>query len=248
MFLNAPPEERLEPRTERYEPAPRTNYFSLIGSVCLDFCVVVNRHDILFGEVYDRFIAATKVWTVLCTRFVWFGFRPVNRSALDQTHIFLELLEPYVLNDKLTSLPPTVMKAFVEHYISTGQAAAVERCLLHLNARTMDLDLTIRLCLQYNLFSALVYVLNNGTNDYTTPVDILLVYSLDIKAGLMKSLMKRAAQVPADMMTPSLAGDGTMTMRLVGTPDDRKSLGLKLLLYIQVRYCSSLLSLAVAFP
>jgi hypothetical protein len=127
------------------------------------------------------------------------------------------------------------MKAFVDHYISTGQVAAVERCLLHLNSRTMDLDLTIRLCLQYNLFSALVYILNNGTNDYTTPIDILLVYSLDIKAGLMKSLMKRAAQAPADMMTPSLSGDGAMTMRLVGTPDERRALGLKLLLYIQVR-------------
>jgi hypothetical protein len=61
MFLSAPPEERSEPRTERYEPAPRTHYFSLIGGVCLDYCVVINRPDILFGEVFDRFTAAGKV-------------------------------------------------------------------------------------------------------------------------------------------------------------------------------------------
>ena len=183
-------------------------------------------------------------------------------------------MEPYILNDKLTTLPPTVMKDFVEHYIGTGQIPTVERCLLHLNARwppipllalpcligrcvctvvdlrccawcrTMDLDLTIRLCLQHSLFTALVYVLNTGTEDYTSPVDVLLVYSLDIPTADVRALMKRASQTSglADYLgTPLTAGtaaslaDGTLALRLVGSPEERKVLGLKLLLYLQVR-------------
>lgn len=52
---------------------------------------------------------------------------------------FLECLEPYILNDKLNSIPPTVMKDFVEHYESKGMLENVEACIVHLEVTSLDI-------------------------------------------------------------------------------------------------------------
>lgn len=52
--------------------------------------------------------------------------------------LLLELLEPYILNDKLTSLSAEVMKAFVAHYASQGRLNEVERCILHMDIMCLD--------------------------------------------------------------------------------------------------------------
>lgn len=51
------------------------------------------------------------------------------------------MLEPYILNDRITKLPPVVMNAFVNHFRDSAQLEAVERCLLH-----MDLMVRCRRC------------------------------------------------------------------------------------------------------
>jgi hypothetical protein len=222
------------------------DHYRQLGGVCVDYCVAINRTDLLFGTIFDR-------------------FQQVGRLT-----VLLELLEPYILNDKLRYLTPVAMKAFVEHYEATEQVAAVERCILHLDTmydlalyapttsrkrcgcagntpshcvslflalccpcltspavRSMDIDNTVRLTLSHRLFSAFIHVMNNGLHDYTTPIDALLAHAIDMPVQLVRVLMRARG-----------LGDGGPTSSqpsFPGLAEDRRAVGLKLLLYIQVR-------------
>ena len=69
-----------------------------------------------------------------CVGTIFDGFANAGRLP-----VLLELLEPYILNDRLRYMTPVAMRAFVEHYEATGQVTAVERCFLHLDTRYDDL-------------------------------------------------------------------------------------------------------------
>ncbi|KAF3950591.1 hypothetical protein CMV_023678 [Castanea mollissima] len=66
--------------------------YTRVGGVAVEFCVHIKRTDILFDEIFSKFVAVERRYT------------------------FLELLEPYILKDMLGSLPPEIMQALVEHY------------------------------------------------------------------------------------------------------------------------------------
>lgn len=135
-----------------------------VGGVAVEFCVHINRTDILFDEIYSKFDAAK------------------HRET------FLELLEPYILKDMLGSLPPVVMQALVEHYSSKGWLQRVERCVLHMDISSLDFNQVVRLCREHRLHGALIYLFNKGLDDFTTPLEELLLFLRDctreIAAGL----------------------------------------------------------------
>ena len=83
---------------------------------CVDHCLLVGRTDFLFGCLYEYFSADS-----------------VAKAT------YLECLEPYILNDTLTSVTPVVMKDFVEHYESRGSLAAVEACVTHMDIASLDI-------------------------------------------------------------------------------------------------------------
>ncbi len=128
-----------------------TSPYQIVGGVCIDFCSTVDRTDLLFGQIYEQFCAA----------------------GVDKQNIFLELLEPYILNDRLHAMPATVMQAFVEHYSDRSMLSQVEQCILHMNVSQMNLDGVIRLCQKHQLFSALIYVYNHGISEYVIPAEVL---------------------------------------------------------------------------
>ena len=55
--------------------------FKIIGEVCIDYCASIDRTDMLFGPIFDRF------------------------NAANQQATFVELLQPYILDGRLVSLP-----------------------------------------------------------------------------------------------------------------------------------------------
>ena len=123
-----------------------TGQYEVIGEVAVDYCVHIGRTDILFGTVFDRFAAA--------------GMRDT----------FLLLLKPYILSDRLRSLPAVVLNSLVDCY----SHAEVERCIIHLSIMELDIDKVVKMCTKHCLFDALIYVYNRGLNDYTTPIEIML--------------------------------------------------------------------------
>ncbi|MBE3050196.1 hypothetical protein IMZ48_48405, partial [Candidatus Bathyarchaeota archaeon] len=88
--------------------------------------------------------------------------------------IFLEALEPYILDRSVTIVPPTVIKAMVFHYVSQGWESRLEEMICHMDTATLDLDQVTALCKQHGLYDALIYVWNQAMGDYITPLIDLL--------------------------------------------------------------------------
>lgn len=125
--------------------------FTRVGGVAVEFCVHIKRTDILFDEIFTKFV------------------------AVQHRDTFLELLEPYILRDMLGSLPPEIMQALVEHYSSKGWLQRVEQCVLHMDISSLDFNQVVRLCREHGLYGALVYLFNKGLDDFRAPLEELLV-------------------------------------------------------------------------
>ena len=165
------------------------SHFQMLAGVCVEFCTVTKRLDLLYGPIFRRFHAA--------------GF----------LNVFLDVLEPYILNDKLNYIAPEAMMHFVEHCRTTNGIATVERCLLHMDVTVMDFDTILNLLRANEMYSALFYIYNQGLNDFTTPLEILCESIFDA----------------ADTL-----GQLTNERRIDGVPqNDFERFGYKAILYLQ---------------
>ncbi|CAI7802397.1 unnamed protein product [Closterium sp. NIES-53] len=121
-----------------------------VGGVAIEFCIRVCQLPLLFGAVFDKF------------------------TQRGQRGIFLELLEPYILTDHLSTLPPEVMQALVEHYSERGWLSRVQQCVLHMDIASLDINQVVRLCRQHSLHSALIYLFTRALADFVSPAQQLL--------------------------------------------------------------------------
>ncbi|CAL5060601.1 unnamed protein product [Urochloa decumbens] len=128
----------------------REEQYARVGGVAVEYCVHIGRNDILFDTVFSKFVAA------------------------QSRGMFLEVLEPYILKDMLGSLPPEIMQALVEHYSGKGWLQRVEQCILHMDISSLDFNQVVRLCREHGLYGALIYLFNQGLNDFRTPLEELL--------------------------------------------------------------------------
>lgn len=87
---------------------------------------------------------------------------------------FLELLEPHFLNDRLPSLPPSVMQQFVAHYEDKGAFEALENCIGHVDVASLDLHQILTLSHNQGLYHAYLYVHTRALHDYISPLEDLL--------------------------------------------------------------------------
>ncbi|XP_073396316.1 uncharacterized protein [Physcomitrium patens] len=125
--------------------------YARVGGVAIEFCVHIGKQDVLFENVFSKFV------------------------AVGQRGIFLELLEPYILKDMLGGLAPEVMQALVEHYSYHGWVDRVEQCVLHMDIGSLDFNQVVRLCREHGLYSALIYLFNRGLDDFRSPLEELLI-------------------------------------------------------------------------
>ncbi|KAI9917070.1 hypothetical protein PsorP6_017013 [Peronosclerospora sorghi] len=131
----------------------------MLASVCIEYCALIGRTDLLFGEIYTHFKDANKL------------------------EVLKELQEPYILAEKLRNRSPVAMEEFVRYFSRQGKLAQVEQCLLHLNVAELDLDTVLKLCRDNELYSALIYIYNECKDDYTTPIEVLLEAYSDAKTS-----------------------------------------------------------------
>ncbi|CAN8308812.1 unnamed protein product [Cochlearia groenlandica] len=125
--------------------------YNRVGGVAVEFCVHINRMELLFDEIFSRFVAVA------------------------QRDTFLELLEPYILKDMLGSLPPEIMQALVEHYSRKGWLQRIEQCVLHMDISSLDFNQVVRICREHGLYGALLYLFNKGLDDFRSPLEELLI-------------------------------------------------------------------------
>ncbi|KAH8682254.1 Golgi CORVET complex core vacuolar protein 8-domain-containing protein [Xylariales sp. PMI_506] len=117
-----------------------------ISETCFVACQSIGEMDFLFDEMYE-----------------WY-------EDGDVEGIFLETLEPYILEGTIAVVPPTVVKALVSHYVSKGWESRLEEMICHMETATLDIDQITLLCKQHGLYDALIYVWNQALGDYVTPM------------------------------------------------------------------------------
>lgn len=146
---------------------------SVLGVYCITYCQLIQRTDILFTDIFDRFASDVRIPSTPSSSPV---SSPSSRSPPVRSSsvlplpsagagIFLELLEPFILSNRLTVLPPEITQLFVQHYSEKAIAAAggvgnadhhvtpeqsegqkrknnilhrVQQCILHLDIATID--------------------------------------------------------------------------------------------------------------
>ena len=121
-----------------------------LAESCFIACQSADNTDFLFEEMYE-----------------WYEEAGVEG-------IFLETLEPYILDRTITMAPPTVVKDLISHFVSRGWESRLEEMICHMETATLDLDQTTLLCKQHGLYDALTYVWNQAIGDYITPMIDLL--------------------------------------------------------------------------
>ena len=125
---------------------------------------------------------------------------------------FLQGMVPCVLSDKLRSLPAEVMQALVDHYASIGAANVIEKCVLHMDVESLDLNQVSRLCKHHNMYSALAHVFTKALNDFVTPLEAMFQGSLEPTFGdkaRVRQLYVRARHHSAETIPVS---DGELSL------------------------------------
>ncbi|KAL7552323.1 hypothetical protein ACHAWF_015556, partial [Thalassiosira exigua] len=136
------------------------SHFEMLSGVCIEFCTVTRRLDLLFGPIFRRFYDA---------RFI---------------NVFLDVMETYVLNDRLKYVAPEAMALFVSHCRDLKELSTVERCLLHMDCGLMDYDSILGLLRQNGLYTGLLHVYSSGLDDYVSPLEALLEAAFDAADGV----------------------------------------------------------------
>lgn len=160
------------------------NQLQELASACFAGCLSMNRTGFLFDEVFE-----------------YYEGEPATAS------VFLECLEPYILERRITFIPPLIVKTLITHYASLEQQSRLETMICHMDTRTLDIDQVTTLCKQYRLYDAMTYVWNRALGDYITPmVDLLSLLVPLIQNGI------------ADKIFPYLSY--TLTGRVYPTGED----------------------------
>ncbi|KAH6609332.1 hypothetical protein Trco_002678 [Trichoderma cornu-damae] len=121
-----------------------------LAETCFVACQSIGNVDYLFEDLYE-----------------WY-------SDADAEGVFLETLEPLILDQSIKFVPPTVVKDMVSYYVTKGWESRLEEMICRMETATLDLDQLTILCKQHNLYDALTYVWNRGLQDYITPMIDLL--------------------------------------------------------------------------
>ena len=108
-----------------------------------------SNNDLLFGPIYERFVNTNQ-------------------------NIFLELLEKYILCDRVYYIPAIIMQDFISYLKKLNRLTDVEKSVLHLDPRQLDIDGVVRLCAENKLYDALIYIFNKGINEYAEPIKYIV--------------------------------------------------------------------------
>ncbi|KAF9216835.1 Vacuolar protein sorting-associated protein 8 [Podila verticillata] len=129
-----------------------TVLFHDLAIQAIESCLAIEDQAFLFEDVYERY----------------------GEASINVRGIFLQSMEGYILQDRLTEMPPQVMQAFVKYYSDRGMFKELELCICHTLCHVLEMDQIVDLCQKHQLYTALIYVWNKSIGDYVSPVVELL--------------------------------------------------------------------------
>ncbi|XP_023183380.1 vacuolar protein sorting-associated protein 8 homolog isoform X2 [Xiphophorus maculatus] len=125
-------------------------HFQEVVPVLVDYCLLLQKADLLFNQLYSRLVE--------------------NMVAKG---VFLESLESYIVANRLGHITTPVMKDLLAHYHDNGMMDSLERCIVHLDVTSLDIQQVVQVCWNNQLYDAVIYIFNRGMNDYITPMEKL---------------------------------------------------------------------------
>ncbi|KAK4940527.1 Vacuolar protein sorting-associated protein 8 [Elasticomyces elasticus] len=134
------------------EPIEKPQMIEL-ADACIKACLVMEDQDFLFEEV-----------------FAWYDDN-------DHGPLFVDILEPYILDQTVLSIPPPALKTLIDHFAMTHTPSTLEEIICMLDTSTMDIDQVTSLCKRYNLYDAYIYVWTMALRDFETPLSLLLDFA-----------------------------------------------------------------------
>lgn len=123
-----------------------TVLFHDLAQGCIEACLSMDKAEFLFDTVYERF------------------------ADNDVKGVFLEVLEPCIIEDRVPDVPPSVMKDLVDHYSKKRLLDELEQVIWHVNPRNLDIDQIDSMCHREGMYEAMMYVWNKSMHDYVSPV------------------------------------------------------------------------------
>ena len=136
----------------------RTALFQNLVDASVRACLVLEDTSFLFDELYERY------------------------SAEGIEGIFLDRLEPFILEKRVREIPPAIVQQLLQQHEERGELAAAERLIWNVQPQYLDVNQAVRLCSKHNLHDALVYVYTEALLDFVGPLVELL--------GLVKQVQK----------------------------------------------------------
>ncbi|KAL7274885.1 Vacuolar protein sorting-associated protein 8 [Rhizina undulata] len=165
-----------------------------LAAACFEACLSMDTTDFLFEETFEYFEEGS------------------------EEGIFLETLEPHILEGRISTFPPTIVKALIRHYTSLELESRLEEMICHMDTRTLDIDQVTALCKQHNLYDAMIYVWNRALGDYITPLMDLLTLMIPLVSNGVAQEQDPIIAVNALKIFPYLSY--TLTGRVYPTGED----------------------------
>ncbi|XP_036883523.1 vacuolar protein sorting-associated protein 8 homolog isoform X1 [Sturnira hondurensis] len=136
-------------------------HFQGMVPVIVDYCLLLQRKDLLFSQMYDK----------------------LSENSVARG-VFLECLEPYILSDKLAGITPQVMKDVIVHFQDKKLMESVEALIVHMDITSLDIQQVVLMCWENRLYDAMIYVYNRGMNEFISPMEKLFkVIAPPLNAG-----------------------------------------------------------------
>jgi len=144
-------------RTKDNRGVDRTDLFRGLVPVCVHSCIALGSFDFIFEELFESY----------------------DENGI--TPIFLEGLEPFLLNGHIASIPPWITQRLIALHEGHEEFDKAEALVWHLDPMSLDIHQAIRLCKQRKLWDALVYVYTRALKDYISPIVELLGLAREVQ-------------------------------------------------------------------
>lgn len=119
-------------------------HYHLVAGVCIEYCVLIGRLDLLFNRIYGMFV------------------------SFDLQAVFLMSVEPFILAGRITSLPNSVMVDYFECYLEENRLRPLEKSVAHLFIQINEQELRsiTQSLYDHDLHSSFLYAYAYGCNDF----------------------------------------------------------------------------------
>lgn len=91
-------------------------------------------------------------------------------QKLDLNDFFIAHLEPFIIKNRIKHVPNEAFIEIASYFNNKNKSRVIEMLIINLDLEIIDIEFTIRLCLDYNLFKALIYICNHKDYDFITPL------------------------------------------------------------------------------